>query len=203
MVGGASYTYLCSVKWTCDNVIAVRVPRPPRHSSGPLMASLLARALCLLALAGRCSADTAAVDRFRTYLRIRTAQPTPDYEAAAAFLTQQGRDIGCVATSEQASRCVRVPEDRADCSWRCRLEVEVLRYAPHKPLVLLTWQGSEAGLESIMLNSRAHRRLTSLAWSLFLTQLPRLRHGRGARRVVVLEPRPVRCGTGRRGPHLC
>jgi hypothetical protein len=119
------------------------------------MASLLACAL-LLALAGRCSADTAAVERFRTYLRIRTAQPTPDYEAAAAFLTQQGRDIGCVTTSEHT--CTRVLEDTAECFVLvvlCSLEVEVLRYAPHKPLVLLTWRGSEAGLESIMLNSRA------------------------------------------------
>jgi len=65
--------------------------------SAHAMPSRLGLGACLLlSTFGRCLGDTAAVERFREYLRLRTAQPTPDYEAAATFLTQQGRDIGHV-----------------------------------------------------------------------------------------------------------
>ena len=62
---------------------------------GALRALLLAACACAAASAPA-SVD-AAVERFREYLRIRTAQPTPDYVSAAAFLKAQATDIGCVA----------------------------------------------------------------------------------------------------------
>jgi hypothetical protein len=36
---------------------------------------------------------------------------------------------------------------------RRRLQVELIHYAPHKPLVLMTWPGRDASLQSILLNS--------------------------------------------------
>jgi len=50
------------------------------------------------ATAAPAGGDAAAVERFRDYLRIRTAQPTPDYVAAAAFLKAQALDIGRVCS---------------------------------------------------------------------------------------------------------
>ena len=38
-------------------------------------------------------------------------------------------------------------------AWLRRLDVELLEYAPRKPLVLMTWAGRDASLPSIMLNS--------------------------------------------------
>ena len=93
------------------------------------MARLL-RVACV-ALLGAASVaavpDEAALERFRSYLRIKTDQPKPDYEAAALFLQAQGEELG--------------------------LDVRTLRFVEHKPLVLLLWHGSEPELPSIMLNS--------------------------------------------------
>ena len=100
----------------------------PSPLCSPAMARLARLAVVALSVASAaCKPDAAAVARFREYLRIRTEQPSPDYTAAALFLEAQGREIG--------------------------LEVETIRYAQHKPLVLLTWQGSAPELPSIMLNS--------------------------------------------------
>jgi aminoacylase len=57
---------------------------------------LLAACAARAAAAGTALGDADAVERFRSYLRIRTEQPTPDYLAAAAFLRAQGQDIGRV-----------------------------------------------------------------------------------------------------------
>jgi aminoacylase len=87
--------------------------------------------LALLALQAAAVAEKGtaeeALSRFRAYLRIKTDQPAPDYEAAAAFLLVQAEEIG--------------------------LGVRVLRYSPSKPLLLFTWAGSEPGLPSVLLNS--------------------------------------------------
>jgi hypothetical protein len=39
-------------------------------------------------------ANTIAVENFQKYLRIRTLQPTPDYEGCAAFLKEIAEDVG-------------------------------------------------------------------------------------------------------------
>ena len=91
------------------------------------MPSRLGLGACLLLSAfGQCLGDAAAVERFREYLRLRTAQPTPDYEAAATFLTQQGRDIGHVQHTPFWCLCDRLAyrADRGfasvtDFTWRC------------------------------------------------------------------------------------
>ncbi|WOK98860.1 aminoacylase-1-like [Canna indica] len=67
------------------------------------------------------------IERFQRYLRIRTAHPDPDYAAAAAFLLAEARSIG--------------------------LRAVVLEFAPGKPLILLSWPGSNTSLPSLLLNS--------------------------------------------------
>jgi len=97
-----------------------------RSSLCPAMAA--ARLLLLLASpALLCGASESPVDRFRSYLRIKTDQPKPDYEAAATFLVGQAKEVG--------------------------LRLQELRYAHNKPLLVFTWPGSEPALPSIMLNS--------------------------------------------------
>lgn len=67
------------------------------------------------------------IERFQHYLRIRTAHPDPDYAAAVAFLLPEARSIG--------------------------LHARVLEFAPGKPLLLLSWPGSDPSLPSLLLNS--------------------------------------------------
>lgn len=70
--------------------------------------------------------EDAAVSRFRDFLRIETVQPKPDYATCTSFLRQQANEIG--------------------------LEVKVIECVPSKPVVILTWQGSDPSAPSLMLN---------------------------------------------------
>jgi aminoacylase len=83
--------------------------------------------LALLSLCGAAAAGDAVVERFQAYLRLPTAQPTPDYPAAAAFLAQQAAEVG--------------------------LSYETLTVEAGKPIVLMTWPGTDTSLPSILLNS--------------------------------------------------
>ncbi|KAM5564190.1 hypothetical protein ABKV19_018687 [Rosa sericea] len=67
------------------------------------------------------------VTRFQNYLRIKTAHPTPDYAAAVSYLKAQAQSIG--------------------------LHSRTFHFAPNKPLLLLTWPGSDPTLPSLLLNS--------------------------------------------------
>ncbi|XP_072952998.1 uncharacterized protein [Typha angustifolia] len=69
----------------------------------------------------------AQIARFQSYLRIRTAHPNPDYSSAASFLLSEAKSIG--------------------------LETLTLEFAPNKPLLLLSWPGSDPSLPSLLLNS--------------------------------------------------
>jgi aminoacylase len=72
--------------------------------------------------------DHAAVlRRFRDYLQINTAHPSPDYKSAVDFLLSQASEIG--------------------------LDSRVLEFVEGKPLVLLTWKGKDPSICSILLNS--------------------------------------------------
>lgn len=68
------------------------------------------------------------VERFRQYLRIRTVHPTPDYESAVRFLVSVAESIGFD-------------------------HVQVVEFVEKKPVVLLTWQGTDPSLPSVFLNS--------------------------------------------------
>ncbi|XP_022141532.1 aminoacylase-1 [Momordica charantia] len=67
------------------------------------------------------------VSRFQNYLRIKTAHPNPDYAFAVSFLKSQALAIG--------------------------LDAQILEFVEGKPLLLLTWRGSNPSLPSILLNS--------------------------------------------------
>ncbi len=69
----------------------------------------------------------AVVRRFRDYLQINTAHPSPDYKSAVEFLLSQASEIG--------------------------LDSRVLEFVEGKPLVLLTWKGKDPTISSILLNS--------------------------------------------------
>ncbi|XP_057819102.2 uncharacterized protein LOC131032182 isoform X2 [Cryptomeria japonica] len=73
------------------------------------------------------SPDSHLISRFQQYLQINTAQPNPNYKPAADFILSQAKSIG--------------------------LDVQVLEYVKSKPVILLTWQGKEKYLPSILLNS--------------------------------------------------
>ncbi|KFD52368.1 hypothetical protein M514_06749 [Trichuris suis] len=67
------------------------------------------------------------IERFLTYLRIRTDQPTPDYGTAIQFLSSVGRafDLAC----------------------------QTVLIAPGKPALLMTLKGQDPSLPSVFLNS--------------------------------------------------
>ncbi|KAL3680812.1 hypothetical protein R1sor_023768 [Riccia sorocarpa] len=69
-----------------------------------------------------------AVQRFRTYLRIPTVQPEPDYAQAIEYLTGQAKELG--------------------------LPTKIFEFVPKKPILLMTWKGSsKEKLQSVILNS--------------------------------------------------
>lgn len=67
------------------------------------------------------------VSRFQQYLQINTAQPCPNYKQAVDFILSQAESIG--------------------------LPAQILEFVKDKPVVLLTWQGKQKSLPSILLNS--------------------------------------------------
>ncbi|KAK7275671.1 hypothetical protein RIF29_16792 [Crotalaria pallida] len=67
------------------------------------------------------------ITRFQNYLRINTAHPTPDYTSAVTFLKAQAQSIGLLH--------------------------QTFEFVPGKPLLLLSWPGSNPSLPSILLNS--------------------------------------------------
>ncbi|XP_028548885.1 aminoacylase-1-like [Dendrobium catenatum] len=71
--------------------------------------------------------EKAQIERFQQYLRIQTAHPNPDYAGAISFLSSQARSIG--------------------------LKILTLEFTPGKPLLLLSWAGTDPSLPSILLNS--------------------------------------------------
>ncbi|XP_077982510.1 aminoacylase-1-like [Glandiceps talaboti] len=70
-----------------------------------------------------------AVSNFREYIRIRTvsAEPDPDYDGAVKFLERMAKDI------ELPFRCIEVH--------------------PGMPVVIISWEGTDPSLPSLMLNS--------------------------------------------------
>ncbi|KAI4976292.1 hypothetical protein ZWY2020_049899 [Hordeum vulgare] len=73
--------------------------------------------------------EASQIRRFQDYLRICTAHPAPDYAGAAAFLLPYAASLG--------------------------LHTATLHFSPckSKPLLLLTWPGTDPSLPSILLNS--------------------------------------------------
>ncbi|XP_071559150.1 aminoacylase-1-like [Temnothorax nylanderi] len=71
--------------------------------------------------------DEIAIENFREYLRIRSVQPDVNYDECVAFLTRQAASLD--------------------------LPIKVYHIHPKKPIVVLTWVGTEPAKPSILLNS--------------------------------------------------
>lgn len=104
-------------------------------------ASLLSPIILLLFVAGIAASSPAhqqlrnlntqnigSLELFRHYLRIPTFHPNPDYQPAVEFLVSLANSIGF---------------DR----------VQVVEFVLKKPVILLTWQGTDPSLPSVFLNS--------------------------------------------------
>ncbi|XP_011638967.1 aminoacylase-1 [Pogonomyrmex barbatus] len=68
-----------------------------------------------------------AVENFREYLRIPSVQPDVNYDDCVAFLTRQAESLG--------------------------LPIKVYHVYPKKPIVVITWEGTQPTKPSILLNS--------------------------------------------------
>ena len=64
---------------------------------------------------------------FREYIQIPTVQPEPDYQPAVELLVREAESLGLAAITHE---CV-----------------------PGKPVLIITWEGMEPSLPSLMLNS--------------------------------------------------
>ncbi|KAM0952631.1 putative N-acyl-aliphatic-L-amino acid amidohydrolase [Dioscorea sansibarensis] len=71
--------------------------------------------------------EQAQLHLFQQYLRINTSHPSPNYPAAISFLSAQALSIPLIS--------------------------QTLFFSPSKPLLLLSWPGSDPSLPSILLNS--------------------------------------------------
>ena len=68
-----------------------------------------------------------AVTLFREYLRIKSVQPDPDYDSCVSFLTRMANEL--------------------------ELPYRVVEMVKGKPIFLMTWEGTEPELPSLLLNS--------------------------------------------------
>ncbi|KAJ1916269.1 adenylate cyclase [Mycoemilia scoparia] len=68
-----------------------------------------------------------SVKRFREYLRIKSVQPKPDYESCVVFLNKQAEELG--------------------------LPIKVYECVKGKPIVIITWEGKQPELPTVVLNS--------------------------------------------------
>ncbi|GAB1867575.1 N-acyl-aliphatic-L-amino acid amidohydrolase [Camponotus japonicus] len=75
----------------------------------------------------RAELDETAVENFREYLRIPSVQPNINYDECVAFLKRQAQSLD--------------------------LPVKVYHIHPDKPIVVLTWVGTEPAKPAILLNS--------------------------------------------------
>ncbi|GMI64842.1 hypothetical protein like AT1G44820 [Hibiscus trionum] len=73
------------------------------------------------------SQEDTPIARFRRYLQFNTAHPNPNYADPVSFLLSQANAIG--------------------------LKSRTLEFVPSKPLLLLTWPGSDPSLPSLLFNS--------------------------------------------------
>ncbi|XP_073973329.1 aminoacylase-1-like isoform X2 [Rhodnius prolixus] len=71
--------------------------------------------------------ENSAVTTFRNYLRVISVHPNVDYDGCVQFLKRQAKSLG--------------------------LPVRVFLPVPNKPVVVITWQGTEPKLPSVLLNS--------------------------------------------------
>ncbi|RDX72232.1 Aminoacylase-1, partial [Mucuna pruriens] len=101
-------------------------PSPHSHSHFHILAFSLIH-LTLLLTASAIEEEDTPITRFQRYLSINTAHPTPDYATAVSFLKAQAHSLG--------------------------LQSKILEFTPGKPLLLLTWPGSDPSLPSLLLNS--------------------------------------------------
>jgi aminoacylase len=69
----------------------------------------------------------AAIENFREYLRIKTVQPTPDYNGAVKFLQKMADQL--------------------------QLSYKIFECKPNKPVFVMTWPGRKPSLPSVLLNS--------------------------------------------------
>lgn len=80
-----------------------------------------------MALSSQTQLDETAVENFREYLRIPSVQPDINYDDCVAFLKKQAKSLD--------------------------LPVKVYEHYKGKPIVILTWIGTDPSVSSIMLNS--------------------------------------------------
>ncbi|CAH4033947.1 unnamed protein product [Pieris brassicae] len=73
------------------------------------------------------ASDDEAVRNLQAYVRIRSVHPNVNYEACLVYLRGQAAQLG--------------------------LPVQVFEVVPHKPILVMTWEGQEPALPSILLNS--------------------------------------------------
>ncbi|KAJ7006664.1 aminoacylase-1-like [Populus alba x Populus x berolinensis] len=67
------------------------------------------------------------ITRYQQYLRFNTAHPNPNYTAPVSFLTSLAQSLG--------------------------LKTQTLEFTSNKPTLLITWQGSNPSLPSLLFNS--------------------------------------------------
>ncbi|KAJ8762820.1 hypothetical protein K2173_022949 [Erythroxylum novogranatense] len=94
------------------------------HSLSPLTLILF---LLLSVSAVSCDRQDTPLARFQHYLRLNTAHPNPNYTAPVSFLISIAQSIG--------------------------LKAQTFEYVPDKPVLLVTWPGSNPSLPSIIFNS--------------------------------------------------
>ncbi|KJH48905.1 N-acyl-L-amino-acid amidohydrolase [Dictyocaulus viviparus] len=103
-----------------------------------------------------------AVTKFREYLRIKTEQPTPDYEACKEFLFKLAGELGIETKAVEVVPgkpfiIMTIPEACKEFLFKLAgelgIETKAVEVVPGKPFIIMTIPGSNPGLPSIVLYS--------------------------------------------------
>lgn len=81
-----------------------------------------------------------SVTLFREYLRIKSVHPQPDYAGCVVFLKKLGEEYG-------------LKYDTFEVNTRHDILIFHFQIVPGKPFVLLTWEGTNPALPTVVLNS--------------------------------------------------
>lgn len=100
---------------------------PHKSSPSSLFYLLLLSNTLLSAISQIEEGQDTPITRFQRYLRIKTAHPEPDYASAVFYLKSQAKSIG--------------------------IQHRTMEFSPGKPVLLLTWPGSDPSLASVLFNS--------------------------------------------------
>lgn len=95
--------------------------------------------------------DEIAVENFRKYLRISSVQPDVNYGKNSSFFSffVVFNLFFSIITFFSTDHCVEFMKEQAST---LNLPIKIIEISPKKPIIIITWEGTEPEKPAILLN---------------------------------------------------